>query len=258
MPIEISRNHAFTLWTRPAQVTAIPMKNGLTAAQLASASAPTIAAPPAMVTKPQQTSPAPTPFAHRLLPLAAGIVAIMGLNALVRAAKSKETAAIQSEVSELNLKLNKAGEGQAEMKAASDKAAVDLAEKAAQLEAKFLVAKEENARLVTNLTMAQETLRKAEATVAEQETSVRELAKKAQEAQLLASTADTRAQTLVVAATEEASAIKREAAAELVKLKETLARLEAEKAAALKAAATAAQEKATLQQALELVKKPAP
>ena len=258
MPIQIPRNHAFTLWTRPTQVTPIPMKNGLTAAQLASASVPRIISPPATVTNHRETSAAPTPFVHRLLPLAAAIVAIMGLNALVRAAKSKETAAIQSEISELKLKLNNAGEGQAEMKAANAKAAVDLAEKAAQLQAKALVLKEENARLITNLIMAQETLRKAEAKAAEQEISVRDLTKRAHDAQLLASTADTKAQTLVVAATEEASAIKREAAAEVVKLKETLARLEAEKAAALKAAATAAQEKAVLQQALDAGKKPAP
>ena len=79
-----------------------------------------------------------------------------------------------------------------------------------------------------------------------------------QEAKLAASVADTQAQILIVTANEEAYAAKRESASEIVNLRETPARVEADKAAALKAAATAAQEKATVQQALDAARKTAP
>ena len=262
MPIQIPRNHAFTLWTRPGQVTPVAMKNGLTAAQVAAASAPPDMSPPLPIVALREipvvhVPAAPVPFAHRLLPLAAGIVAVLGLNALMSAAESRKTALIASEAAGVNEMLNQAGRDLNEMRANSSKAASDAQEKAARSEAKALVLKEENSRLITNLTQAQESIRKAGSRTADLENLVRDLTMLTDEAKLTAATAETKAQSLVVAATEEASAMKREAAAEVVKLRESLARVEAEKAAALKAAATAAQEKAALQQTLDALKKPA-
>lgn len=261
MPIQISRNNAFTLWTRPAHVTPIPMKNGLTAAQVAAASEPQpLVVPLTGVEKtPINHAPAaPVPFAHRLLPLAAGIVAVLGLNALMNVAESKKAALSAAEAVGVNQLINQAGKDLNEMRTTTTKAAMEAQEKAAQSDARALVLKEENARLVTSLTEAQETIRKAAGRTAELENLVRELTKVTDEAKLAAATADTKAQSLVVAASEEASVIKRESAADVVKLRETLARLEAENAAALKAAATAAQEKAAVQQALDALKRPAP
>ena len=262
MPIQIPRNHAFTLWTRPGQVTPVAMKNGLTAAQVAAASAPPDMSPPLPIVALREipvvhVSAAPVPFAHRLLPLAAGIVAVLGLNALMSAGESRKTALIASKAAGVNEMLNQAGRDLNEMRANSSKAASDAQEKAARSEAKALVLKEENSRLITNLTQAQESIRKAGSRTADLENLVRDLTMLTDEAKLTAATAETKAQSLVVAATEEASAMKREAAAEVVKLRESLARVEAEKAAALKAAATAAQEKAALQQTLDALKKPA-
>ena len=263
MPIQISRNLAFTLWTRPAQVNPIPMKNGLTAAGMAAAGAsPPVSRPvrgQALSETPVASVPvAPVPFAHRLLPLAAAIVAVLGLHALMSAAESKRAALSATEVTGMNQMIDEAGRSLDQMKASNAKSAVEFAEKVAQIEAKALVLKEENGRLVSGLTQAQESIRKAGTRTSDLENLVRDLTKLTEEAKLAASTAETKAGSLVVAATEEASAMKREAAAEVVKLRESLARVEAEKAAAFKAAASAAQEKAALQQELDTLKKPAP
>ena len=263
MPIPISRNHAFTLWTRPSQVTPIPMKNGLTAAQVATTCISSQVAAPVTSAGPKEamvaaTVPAAVPFAHRLLPLAAGIVAVLGLNALVGVAESRKTAGGVSESAGMDQRLKQADKELSELQTRTTQAASGAQEKAAQIDAKALVLKEENARLVTNLTQTQEAVRKAEGIIAKHDSLVGDLRKQVEEAKLAASVADTKAQSLVVTANEEASAVKRESASEIVKLRETLARVEADKAAALKAAATAAQEKATVQQALDAARKTAP
>lgn len=193
-----------------------------------------------------------------MVPLAAGVVAVLGLHALMSIANSKKLALRASESTAMNQRENQAGKELDELRAERAKAASDAAEKTAQSEAKALVLKEENARLVTRLTQAEEAIRKTEGTVVEQGNLMRDLTKQAEEARLEASKADTNAQGLVVAAVEEASAIKRESAAEVVKLRESLALLEAEKAAALKAAAIAIQEKAAAQAALDASRKPTP
>jgi hypothetical protein len=262
MPIVIPQNKAFTLWTRPNHVTPVPMKNGMTAAQVAASAEPSTARPlPVVPDKARPQVPetaAPVPFAHKLLPIAAGLVAILGLNALMHVAESKKADMSTAEVAGMHQQIDLASRDLVEMKASNERAAVDFKEKAALLEAKALVLKEENDRLVTKLTQAQESLKKAEAGLADQTAAAGRLASELDRIKLSAATADTKAEGAVVAATEEASAVKRAAAAEVVRLRESLARMEAEKAAALREAATAAREKADLQQALDALRKPAP
>ncbi len=255
MPIQLPHNHAFTLWTRPTQVTPIPMKNGLTAAELAAARGAVLPSnPPPAAARPDLSIPpavAPVPFLQRILPLAAGAVAALGLHALVNSADTKNSQRAESERSQQLVDYQKKSE---DLKALE----ISLKDTSAQIQAKSQVIKTENDRLITDLTQAQESLRKATARSAELEILVRDLTKTTDEAKLAAATADTKAQAAIVAAMEEASTIKREAAAAVPALHEALARLEAEKAAALKAAATAIQERDALHQALEAAKKPAP
>lgn len=264
MPIQITQNKAFTLWTRPSQVTPIPMKNGMTAAGLAEATGaqPVRMAPP-VASAAGQPAPAAlspvnaTPLAHRFLPLAAGVVAVLGLNALINAADSKKIAVmdagLEAELSGMRLRIEQAGKGMAEIDARNAKAANEFKKKVEQLEASALGLQQENARMGSTLTKAQETIRQG----LERDGLIQKLQEELNQARLVASAADTKAQTLVVSAMEEASVIKRESAAEVVTLRESLARLEAEKAAALKAAAEAATALAKLQAQIEAAPKPA-
>ena len=268
MPIQINQNKAFTLWTRPSQVTPIPMKNGMTAAGLAEATgaqpirtAPSVAA---AAGQPGNTviSPATaTPQAHRFLPLAAGVVAVLGLNALINAADSKKLgvmdAGLDAELSGMRLRIEQAGKGMAEIDERNAKAADEFKKKVEQLEASALILQQENARMGSALTKAQETIRQAEAGGLERDGLIQKLQEELNQAKLVASTADTKAETLVVSAMEEASLIKRESAAAVVTLRESFARLEAEKAAALKAAAEAATALAKLQAQIQAAAKPA-
>ena len=267
MPIQITQNKAFTLWTRPSQVTPIPMKNGMTAAGLAVAEAKSLGGQtPAPVVPVRHTTTASdpaaaTPLSHRLLPLAAGVVAVLGLNALISAADSKKASALdanlEAEMTGMRLKIEQAGKGMVEIEGRNAQAAEDFKQKVAQLEARALVLKQENDRMITGLTQAQETLRQAEAKGLEQGGLVQKLQQELSQAKSSASMADNKAQTAVVAAQEEASVIKRESAAAVVTLQESLARLEAEKAAALKAAAEAATALAKLQAQIQASPKPA-
>ena len=265
LPITMPQNKAFTLWTRPDQFTPILMRNGLTAAQLATATAATatLAAAPPHPLQPvpstigNTTAAVPVPFVHRLLPIAAGLAAVLGLNVLMNVSETKTAAMSTAEVAGMHQQIDLASKGLVEMKASNERAAVDFTEKAARLEAKSLVLKEENDRLVTKLTQALESIQKTEAKLAEKNALTASLSRDLDQAKLAAATGDTQAQRAVVAASEEASTVKRAAAAEVVQLRESLARTEAEKAAALREAATAAREKNALQQALDGLRKPA-
>lgn len=259
MPIVIPPNKAFTLWTRPNHVTPIPMRNGLTAAQAAATAGPEPVPAIPLAAKPAVAeAAAPIPFVHRLLPIAAGLVAILGINGLMQVAESKKSDLSTAEVAGLNQQIELSSKDLLEKEARNQKASADYREKAALLEAKALVLKEENDRLVTQLTQARDRLTKAEAGLADQSALSGRLETELDRLKLSLATADTKAQGAVVAATEEASAVKRAAAAEVVKLQETLAGMEAEKAAALREAATAARENASLQQTLDTLRKPAP
>ena len=266
MPLNISQNNAFTLWTRPAQVTPIPMMNGMTAAQLLQSQIPATAV---VLGNSHATAPAvsdyraplvvkPIPIIHRLLPLAAGLVAILGVLALMSVASSKQDQALNGKLIEAQEAVTRLTAKLAEESKNAELKLRELTVKSEQEEAKALVTNEENARLVTALAQAQETLQAREVIVAEQTKALLALTTQTEAAKLTAATAETKAQALVVAGSEAASMIKREAAAEVVKLREALAKLEAEKAAALKTAATAEQAAATLRGQLETLKKPAP
>ncbi len=264
MPIQINQNKAFTLWTRPSQVTPIPMKNGMTAAGLAEATgAQSIRLAPPGATSAGQPgtaaiTPAPgTPWAHRFLPLAAGVVAVLGLNALINAADSKKIAmmdaGLDAELSGMRLRIEQAGKGMVENEARNAKASDELRKKVEQLEAGSLILQQESDRKGAILTRAQETIREAEAKGVEREGRIQQLQQAFTLAKAEASAAETKAQTAV----EEASAIKRESAAAVVTLRESLARVEAEKAAALKEAAEAATALAKLQAQFQASPKPA-
>lgn len=125
-----------------------------------------------------------------------------------------------------------------------------------QTQAKVL--KEQKDLLVTELAGSQQAARKTDARLDEQEKTLSRLTTELNEAKLAAAAAGTSAESSVVTATEEASKIKRESQAAVVELQETLARLEAEKAAAIKSAAESASELATLKAQLEAAAKPAP
>ena len=202
-----------------------------------------------------------TPLAHRLLPLAAGVVAVLGLNALINAADSKKIAVmdagLEAELSGMRLRIEQAGKGMAEIDARNAKAADEFRKKVEELEARALVLQQENNRMGSALTKAQETIRQAAARGLERDGLIQKLQEELSQAKLAASAADTKAQTQVVSAMEEASAIKRESAAAVVTLRESLARLEAEKAAAFKAAAEAATALAKLQAQIQAAPKPA-
>ncbi len=264
MPIQINQNKAFTLWTRPSQVTPIPMKNGMTAAGLAEATgaqpirmAPPVAAPAGQLATAALSPANATPLAHRFLPLAAGVVAVLGLNALINAADSKKIAVmdagLEAELSGMRLRIEQAGKGMAEIDARNAKASGEFRKKVEQLEASALALQQENARMGTTLTKAQETIREAEAEGLKREVRIQQLQQAFNLAKMAASAADTKA----VSTMEEASVLKRESAAEVVTLRESLARLEAEKAAALKAAAEAATALAKLQAQIQAAPKPA-
>ncbi len=268
MPIQIHQNKAFTLWTRPSQVTPIPMKNGMTAAGLAETTGVQSIrmAPPVAVAASQlgRAAPAPataTPLAHRFLPLAAGVVAVLGLNALINAADSKRIAVmdagLDAELSGMRLRIEQAGKGMAEMDARNTKASDEFKKKVELLEASSLVFRQENDRMKAALTQAQETIRQAEARGLERDGIIQQLQEELKQAKRAASAADTKAQAAVVSAMEEASVVKRESAAAVVTLRESLARLEAEKAGALKAAAEAATALVKLQAQIQASPKPA-
>ena len=264
MPLQINQNKAFTLWTRPSQVTPIPMKNGMTAAGLAEATgAQSIRTAPPGATAAGQAgvavmAPAPaTPWVHRFLPLAAGVVAVLGLNALINAADSKKIAmmdaGLDAELSGMRLRIEQAGKGMVENEARNAKASDELRKKVEQLEAGSLILQQESDRKGAILTRAQETIREAEAKGVEREGRIQQLQQAFTLAKAEASAAETKAQTAV----EEASVIKRESAAAVVTLRESLARVEAEKAAALKEAAEAATALAKLQAQFQASPKPA-
>lgn len=252
MPISIPQNKAFTLWTRPQHVSPIPMKNGLTAAQLAAASpaasiaistpsGPTVAPPSVIPTPTLVLAPASSGGVwEKWLPLAAAVVAVLGVHSLMSISASKRESLDSAEVSQMQVQIGEATKGMAGMKTqlAADSAA--FGEKMAQMEATTKSLKEQKELLVTQLAGAMDANRKAEAKQTELNAMVRQLSIDLDKARLEASTAGTQAEGRVVAAMEEASRIKREAEGEVVRLKEALGKSEAEKAAALKAAAVAA------------------
>lgn len=249
MPISLPPNKAFTLWTRPAQVVPIPMKNGLTAAQLAGtvtpAPLPSGPAPSAQLSVGPK-APAPS-MTERWLPLAAALVAVAGLHALISAGEARKAAVNESEVHQMRGQIGEVSKGMDGMRdrMAADNAA--FAEKTAQWEATAKAMKEQKDLLVTDLAKAMEDNRKAGARLTEQEGVIQQLTQDLTKARLEAATAGTQAESKIVEANEAASKIRRETGAALVGLTETLARVEAEKAAALKAAAEAAASLAALQ-----------
>jgi hypothetical protein len=84
------------------------------------------------------------------------------------------------------------------------------------------------------------------------------MSKELEQAKMLAATAGTAAEAKAVLAQEETSKIKRESGAALVGLQESLGKLEAEKAAAVKAAADAGAALAALQAKWDALQKPSP
>jgi hypothetical protein len=258
MALKLPPGKAFTLWTRPAQVTPIPMKNGLTAAQLAAApQTATLPAGPAGPVKAEEAgvvSPAPAPaWAERWLPLAAALVAVAGLHALLSAGQAQKAAFNESEVLQMRGQMGEVSKGMDGMRSRMAADTASFAEKSAQYEATAKALKEQNDLLVTDLAKAMEEIRQATDRLTEREGVIQQLTQDLTKAKLAAATAGTQAERKIVEATEAASQIRRESGAALVGLKESLARVEAEKAAALKAAAESAAALAALQ-----AKAPAP
>ena len=268
MPLQVAQNKAFTLWTKPGQVQPVPMKNGMTAAQFAAASAPAVVpatkhqgvggVAPAAASTPNVAgvSSIPLPASRvevreagpvrpgfsldRWLPLGAALVAIMGLNALISAGESRKAAVGTAEIAGMNQQVAEVSKGLASMKERSSADLTAFNEKTAALETQALALKQQKDLLVTDLAKALEAARRTETRLAEQDALITRMGSEVEAAKLQASKAGTEAESKVVSATEEASKVKREAAAELTQLREALARLEAEKAAAIKAAAEAA------------------
>lgn len=269
MPLQVAQNKAFTLWTKPAQVQPVPMKNGMTAAQFAAASAPagvpatrhqgvggiaaSAASPvnvaggasnisvPAARGAALESGPARTGFSlDRWLPLGAALVAIMGLNALISAGESRKAAVGTAEIAGMNQQVAEVSKGLASMKERNSAELTAFNEKTAVLETQAVALKQQKDLLVTDLAKALEASRRTETRLAEQDALIARMGSEVEAAKLQASKAGTEAESKVVSATEEASKVKRESAAELTQLRESLARLEAEKAAAIKAAAEAA------------------
>lgn len=275
MALQISQNKGFTLWTRPDQITPIPMKNGLTAAQLAgtggvqarvgassprnSMTASDFGNPPAGPSSHSfSQASAPVPFAHRLLPLAAGLVAVLGVHALIAVSGSRtSTAGVaggggvkavvvqdQKELSDLAARVSAVDQ--------------ELQEKTMQFTGRTAGLQKEKEQLAADLAATRERERKAVEAARGEEARVLKLTQELEQAKLSASTASNQSESRVMTAIEEASKIKREAAAEVVVLRETLAKVEAEKAAAQRAAAESAAALAALKSQVEAAAKPAP
>jgi hypothetical protein len=265
MPISLPHNKAFTLWTRPSHVSPIPMKNGLTAAQLAAESNPAPVPQAALSTVPApivQPALQPAKMVHspaeRWLPLAAALAAILGINSMIKVTDTKVSQAMQSDlatnrasVEAVNKKLKDIGTAHA----------LDLKTrdaKLAELQALNTALKQQKDLLITDLAKAQESLKQVEATQKEQDTRLVQMTKELEQAKAVAAGADSKAQSLVQSAQEEAAKIKRESGAALVALQASQAKLEAEKAAAVKAAADAAAALAALQAKWDALPKATP
>ncbi|MDB6071232.1 MAG: hypothetical protein JWL81_2403 [Verrucomicrobiales bacterium] len=261
MPLKVTQNKAFTLWTKPGQVQPVAMKNGLTAAQFAALGAPVGTSPSAangstVAVAPSAAAIGPAPAARvaaretapvrsglsldRWLPLGAGLVAIMGLNALISAGESRKAAVGSAEIAGMNQQVAEVSKGLASMKERSSAELTAFNEKTAALETQAVALKQQKDLLVTDLAKALEAARRTEARLAEQDALITHMTSEVEAAKLQASKSVTEADSKVVSATEEASRVKRESGAEVTQLREALARVEAEKAAAIKAAAEAA------------------
>ena len=265
MPISLPYNKAFTLWTRPSQVSPVPMKNGLTAAQLAAESnpapVPQVALPtvPAPLVQPAHQSAKMVPSqAERWLPLAAALVAILGVNGMLKVTDTKVSQAMQSDLAATNATVDAVTK---KLKDTGTAHAADLKAKdakLAELEALNTALKQQKDLLVTDLTKSQETLKQVASTRKDQDTRLGQMTKELEQAKAVAAGADSKAQTMVQSAQEETSKIKRESGAALVALQASQAKLEAEKAAALKAAADAAAALAALQAKWDALPKTTP
>ena len=99
--------------------------------------------------------------------------AVLDMNALVDVAQSRKTAGGVSEAAGMDQRLNQADKDPSKLQTGTTEAASEAQERAAQSDAKALLLKEENARLVTHLTQTQEALRKAERTIARLDSLVR-------------------------------------------------------------------------------------
>lgn len=254
--IALASSQAFTLWTRPGQVTPLPMKNGYTAAQyaalVAARAVPTPAAGPAALGGRQAEPVGPPPIAwERWMPLGTAVVAVLGLNALVAAADARKAAASQAELSGLTRRVEEDARRVSSM-------AHGMGEKLARAEALAAQAQQQSARLTGELAKAQEANRQAEGRAAGQEAVIARLAAQLKEAVQGAAAAAAQAEMAQVGAQEEWSRQQRESGAALVALRQTLGGLEAEKAAAIRAAADAAAALAALQAKWDALPKAAP
>lgn len=300
MPITYTQNRAFTLWTKPGHVTSIPMRNGMTAAQLAASKALVAAASPGSpvaATAPgvapavsadpgaalsfpvpkerelpvhpprrpavQEGTPSPV---ERWLPLAAGVVAVLGVHALLSAARPVSTTGNTIPPPAGIAPSAVAPAGSAPAAAASSAAPapirsaapVDPGARTQQLEAEARALKQQQDVLVTDLAKAQEEVKNTTARLRSQEETIVRLSAELNTAKLSAATAGTQAEATVVQAMEEASRIKRESQAAVVALQEELAQSEEQKAAAFKSAAESATALAALKAKVEAPPKPAP
>ncbi len=248
--ISLAHSRAFTLWTRPGQVVPLPMKNGFTAAQFAASLA--TPAPPAARPAACEAAVGPPPIAwERWMPLGTAAVAVLGLNALTAAADARKSVASQTEITGLTRRVEEDAQRVTSL-------AHGLGESLAKAESRAAQLQKQNARLSADLAKAQEASRQAETRAASQEAVIGGLGAQLKEALQAAAAAAVQAETAMVGAQEESSRLQRESGAALVALRQTLGGLEAEKAAAIKAAADAAAALAVLQAKWDALPKAAP
>ncbi|MDB6132705.1 MAG: hypothetical protein JWM59_948 [Verrucomicrobiales bacterium] len=245
---------AFTLWAKSTVSAPIPMRNGMTAAELEASNRRAAAAPAPRPVHPAHTAqPQSVPSAsNRWLPLAAAL-ALAALAGLKMVADRSTLANAEREKADLSEEVKaviKTAKAEKEEKAARDQM---LVLKAAEMEAQLKTLTEQNSKAASDLAAAQAAAAQASKAITEKATAldkaITDLEATKKEA--------FGTQSQMVTTTEEAARIKRAAAAEVVTLRESLGKLEAEKAAALRDAAQAAQDKASLQTALDALKKPA-
>lgn len=245
---------AFTLWSKPALVAPIPMRNGMTAAELEFSTRQSTAVP----APPAHSAPATAaPGGNRWLPLAAAI-ALIGLAGLKMASDNSKLEAREKEAAALQAKLAEADRSALTLALEQSVRTQSVASKIAGYETEINTLTEANKKAATELTTIRESAEKSKAAASEKAVSLTKISAELEAVKKELPKLQSVAQSQIATATEDAAKVKREAAAEVVTLRESLSKLEAEKAVSLKNSAQAAQEIAALQAELEALKKPAP
>jgi paraquat-inducible protein B len=264
-PIKLSANHSFTLWTRAALAALVTPAGATTAADRTNLRLPgqsfTLWTHPGRVDRiAMRNAPAPAREAasrpaatSRWLPIAAAAcLALAGFFGMKYYSEKSQRETVESDYAALAIQKD------SELSTANLKA--EQAANRASIAESDLKAKEadltgEIAKLKTSLTAAGESAKKAAANATETSAALERTKTALADAKKEHAAKETTLQNNATALTEEISKVKRVAGEESSKAKETVAKLEEEKAAAVKEAAAAMADRDILKEEVEKLRK---